>query len=80
MFVFRRHNRKSTMIQAQTSRRKGEAVPCVSHHRARLYKPYETQTEEHCFSEAGSSVQRWSGVGRGPQEIKGLHLKKIDVK
>ena len=62
------------MIQAQTSRRKGEAVPCVSHHRARLYKPYETQTE------AGSSVQRWSGVGRGPQEIKGLHLKKIDVK
>ena len=36
ILFFRRHNRKSTMIQAQPTRRKGEAVPCGRYHCARL--------------------------------------------
>ena len=38
-FFFRRLNLKSILIQAQTSRRKGEAVPCVRYQYARLTKP-----------------------------------------
>ncbi|PKZ95927.1 hypothetical protein [Streptococcus parasanguinis] len=72
-FFFRRLNLKSILIQAQTSRRKGEAVPCVRYQYARLKKP-NGENLKSISSRGGVERPTLLGSGQKPRGKKGFPL------
>lgn len=81
MFVFRRHNRKSTTIK-QSDKEKRRSRTLRS---AIVVLDCESRSKDKqknlVFQRLGvKTSKRLAGLGRAQIETKGLHLLKIDVK